>query len=226
VLSAPLSAAASPLALGSVYLSRYDLWPVTLTLVSLAFLVFRRFRLGLGSLGLATPAKVFPAVTLPLALTHVWRLRGRREALVCAGAYVGVVAATFLPFVVLSPGGVWDSLWSQASRPLQIESLGSGLMLAAHRVFGLELTLDQSHGSQNLAGDGAAGGAGGPTLVLIGALVAGWVWHAGGAAGRDRLLAASAAAVCAFVTFGKVLSPQFLIWLVPGGPPARGGGGG
>ncbi len=221
-LWAPLYVAAAPLALGSVYLSRFDLWPVALTLVALAFLVFGRFRLGLGSLGLATAAKVFPAVILPVALTHVWRLRGRREALVCAGTYVGVVAAISLPFAVVSPGGLWDSLWSQASRPLQIESLGSGLMLAAHHVFALGLTLDQSHGSQNIAGNGAAVVAVVSTLLLIAALVAIWVWPARGPASRDHVLAASAAAVCAFVTFGKVLSPQFLIWLVPLTPLVRG----
>ena len=207
--------AAAPLALGSVMLTRFDLWPAALTVAALALLVGGRFRLGLGTLGLATAAKLYPVLLVPIALAHVWRLRGRREALICAGAFLAVLAAVVLPFAVLSPGGVWDSFWRQAGRPLQIESLGAGLLLGSHHLFGLELTMESSHGSQNLVGTGADVLSAASTLVQAAALVAIWVWYARGPAERGRLLAASAAAVCAFVAFGKVLSPQFLIWLIP-----------
>ena len=46
-------------------------------------------------------------------------------------------------------------------------------------------------------------------------LVALWIAFARGAADRDRFVRYAAACVCAFVAFGKVLSPQYLIWLVP-----------
>ncbi len=214
--------AVSPLLLGSVVLSRFDLWPAMLTAAALALLLAGRFRFSLGVLGLACAAKIFPAVLAPIALAHVWRSRGRREALVCGAAFATVIVAVVLPFAVISPGGVWDAVWVQAGRPLQIETLGSGFLLAAHHAFGLDLTMESSHGSQNLAGGAAGILATLTTLAQIAAVVAVWVWYARGPADRDRLIRASAGAVCAFIVFGKVLSPQFLIWLVPLVPLVRG----
>jgi Glycosyltransferase family 87 len=219
---APLFVAVAPLLLGSVLLSRFDLWPAALAAAALGLLAAGRFRLGTGTLGVATAAKLYPAVILPIALAHVWRARGRREALLCLAAFVAVVAAIVLPFAALAPDGVWDAFWRQAGRPLQIESLGAGLLLAGHHVFGVEVMMESSHGSQNLAGSGTTSLAVLSTVVQACALVAIWVWHARGPASRERLLAAGAASVCAFVAFGKVLSPQFLIWLVPLVPLVRG----
>ncbi len=144
--------ALAPLAAGSVILSRFDLWPAALTAGALAALLSGRERLGHVALGVAIAAKLYPAVLAPLALAYVWKREGRREALRCGAIMAGATAIVVLPFLVLSPGGVWDSLTRQASRPLQIESLGSAFLLAAHHAFGLDITMDSSHGSQNLAG--------------------------------------------------------------------------
>jgi hypothetical protein len=208
-------AAAAPLLLGSVVLSRFDLWPAALTVGALAALTAGRDRLGLGVLGLAFAAKLYPAALLPLAVMWVWRRRGRREAVVCAGIFAAVALACFLPFLVLAPHGVWDALTRQTSRPLQIETLGAGFLLVAHQVAGVGVTMRSSHGSQNLAGAGPDALAALQTVAQLLALVAVWVWFARGPADRERLVRASAAAVCAFIAFGKVLSPQFLIWLIP-----------
>jgi hypothetical protein len=72
-----------------------------------------------------------------------------------------------------------------------------------------------SHGSDNLAGRLPDALAVVQDLLEAFAIVASWVWFARGPADLGRLFRASAAAVCAFIVFGKVLSPQFLIWLVP-----------
>jgi Glycosyltransferase family 87 len=222
LFAALVFAALAPLALGPVVLSRFDLWPAALTAAALAALVNGRLRLGHVALGAAVAAKLYPAVLAPLAVAYVWRREGRKEALVCGGLLAGVVALVFLPFVVLAPGGVWDSLWSQASRPLQIESLGSGLLLAAHHAFGTDVTMRSGHGSQNLAGSAPDALAAAQAILQAAALVVVWILFARGPASRERLVQASAAALVAFVALGKVLSPQFLIWLIPVVPLVRG----
>jgi Glycosyltransferase family 87 len=214
--------AIAPLLLGSVVLSRFDLWPALLLAGALAALVSGRLRLGSGLLGLGVAAKLWPGVLVPLVVAYVWRTRGRREALACGIVFAAVVVVCFLPFLVLAPADVLDSVWRQARRPLQIESLGSALLLAGHHAFGLDLTMKSSSGSQNLDGalpDAVAVVHG---LVQAGVLIALWVSFARGPATRERLVRYAAAAVLAFVALGKVLSPQFLIWLVPLVPLVRG----
>jgi hypothetical protein len=132
------------------------------------------------------------------------------------------VAAVVAPFLVLGPDGVLDAAARQLSRPLQIESLGSSALLAAHQAFGLDITMRSGHGSQNLAGALPDVLAVLQSALLAAVLVALWVGFARGPAESGRLLRYSAATVCAFVALGKVLSPQFLIWLVPLVPLVRG----
>ena len=133
-----------------------------------------------------------------------------------------VTAAIFAPFVALAPGGVRDAVVNQTTRPLQIESLGSAVLVAAHHLFGFGLRLDSSHGSQNLGGSlPDAAGAAESALVLAG-LTALWLWFARRPRDTETLVRASAAAVCLFVAFGKVLSPQYMIWLIPLVPLVRG----
>ena len=216
-------AALAPLALGSVVLTRFDLWPAALTVGALAAVLGGRNRVGLGVLGLGVAAKVYPAVVAPVLLLHVWRRRGSREALLSAGVGAAVVAACFVPFLALAPDGVWASVVRQTTRPLQIESLGAAALIVAHHVGGLELTMRTGFGSQNLVGALPHDVGRVLTVLQVLAILGVWLWFwRGDTASRERVVVASAASVCAFVALGKVLSPQFLIWLVPLVPLVRG----
>lgn len=207
-------AALAPLALGSVVLTRFDLWPALLTVAALAALVSGRDRLGLGVLGLATAAKLYPAVLLPVALVYAAR-RGRQNVLAALVSFVGALLLCFLPFLLLAPEGVWASIERQTGRPLQIESLGAALLLAGKQLGLYEPTVVSTFGSQNVSGSLPDRLASLQTLLQIVAVVAVWVAVARARDPIAGLLCGSAAAVVAFVAFGKVLSPQFLIWLVP-----------
>ncbi|HEY6962791.1 MAG TPA: hypothetical protein VI408_12955, partial [Gaiellaceae bacterium] len=75
--------------------------------------------------------------------------------------------------------------------------------------------LDFSHHSQNLGGGTAAAIAGAQVVLEAVALVAILVAFMRGAKSRERFLRYAAAVTLAFVVFGKVLSPQYLIWVAP-----------
>jgi hypothetical protein len=214
--------AISPLLLGNVFLTRFDLWPAALAVGAVAALLWGLDLVAAGVLAVAVAAKLWPAVLVPIAVAWVWRRRGRRSAARWTGVFAGVVAAIVLPFAIVAPGGVAHALSTQLTRPLQIESLGSAVLLAAHHVGGLRVSVQTGHGSQNLVASGSAWTGTITTALQLACLVLVWIAFARGPATRARLVLAAAAATAAFVAFGKVFSPQFLIWLVPLVPLVRG----
>jgi len=90
--------AVSPLLVGSIMLSRFDLWPELFVVASLALLLHDRHRLGWAALAAAVAVKLYGVVLVPLAL--VWTLRRRGTGELARGLACGVVVlvAAFGPF--------------------------------------------------------------------------------------------------------------------------------
>jgi hypothetical protein len=195
--------ALAPLALGPLTLHRYDLWATALATAGLAAALSRRSGLGGALFGLGAAAKIFPLVLLPAV--------GRRAA----GWFAAAAVLVITPFLVLAPGGIRFALDRQLGRALQLESISSSALLVVHAADAYTPHVVFGRGSWNLAGGLPNALAVVQTALQLAAVVLVWALYARGARTRHRLLAAAAAAVAVWIVFGKVLSPQFLVWLLP-----------
>jgi hypothetical protein len=205
----------APLALGTVVLTRYDLWPAALTAAALAALVAGRRLLTGVVLALAVAAKLYAIVLFPLVLLYIARRDGIRTAIAPALAFLLTVAALTLPFAV-GAGRLDEAAETQTvDRPLQVESLGAAILIGAHQLDAYSASIVGRPGVQGLAGSLPERLADVTTLLQALAVIFVWAMFWRGPPSAERLLIAAAAAVAAFVAFGKVLSPQYLVWLIP-----------
>jgi hypothetical protein len=208
--SAAAYCALAPLALGSLALHRYDLWATALATAGVVALLARQAGTGFAALGAATAAKIFPVALVPLGLVHDRRAAGR--GLATFAATLLVVAG---PFVALAAGGVRFSITRQLGRALQLETLGSSALLALHVVGAYTPHVVFGSGSWNLHGHLADVLGGVQTALQLAAVTVVWILYARGPRTGQRFLLAAATVVSAWISFGKVLSPQFLLWLIP-----------
>lgn len=194
--------AVSPLLVGPIFLNAYDLWPALLLLAALALFLRRHPLPAFAVLGLATAAKVYPVAVLPIALLYV----ARNERLRGLATYAAVLLLVHLPFLVTGAGGLRFAYTLQAKRGLELNSLGSSLLLAT----GDRVLKNEPPGSLNVVGATADAVATVSSVLAIAAvLVAAWLF----ARRRLSFVAACAAAVAGFVAFSKVFSAQYVEWL-------------
>jgi len=216
---AMLAAALAPLLTGAMVRTHFDLAPVALTLAALALLCAARPRAGMGVLGLAAMTKGFPLVVAPVAIAWLMARGERRAAVEGALTLVVVILAVAGAAAALSPTGALDAVAYHLDRPVQLESAPAAVLLGLDALGVGEAAVVHSHRSEGVEHPAA-----GVVSVLFAVLLAGAVAVMAFGASRvgrgegeaeRALVLASLGAVAAFAAFGKVLSPQFLIWVAP-----------
>jgi hypothetical protein len=205
----------APVCLGPVFLNRYDPVPALLTALALVALLRARERTAGALLGAGVAVKIFPLAVVLLAARRV------RERTASAAAFVIALALLVLPFFALAPGGVGFSLKTQLERHLQIESLGASILLVLSKL-GLHHVGYVGRSSVDVGGSLAAAVGAVSTVLAVLLVLLAIRAYVSGVDSDERLVTAFAACVVAVVAFGKVLSPQYLTWLVPLVPLAAG----
>lgn len=205
--------AISPLLLGGMVRTHMDAFVVMLVAGALLLFARERTTWAFAVLGLGTVTKLFPILLVPLAV--VWlAARGERDRIVPGlAAYAIVVVGVCAPF--LGSDGFYDQFRFHLERPVQIESTPA-LVLSAlgdSYVTGTEETPDEFK-SNGLAG-GPAETVAALFTVLLAASYLLVLWLATRGGDVRRLVLLCFAAVTAFIAFGQVLSPQYMVWLVP-----------
>ena len=207
-----LAAALMPFLCGAMVRTHFDLAPVALLLGALLLLVSGRPRSGMAILGLAAMTKGFPLVAAPVALAWLATRADRRTLVQSAAALLVALALPAAAAVAMSPSGAWEAVTYHLERPIQVESLPASGVLLLDELGAGDADSVKSHRSDGLehpAGDAL-------TIFCLAVMLGLIVFVTARARGGPRnLILASLAAVAAFAAFGKVLSPQYMLWLVP-----------
>ena len=198
------------LLLGNTAIARYDA-VVAFALAGAAWsTVARRFTLAWTFLGFGTLAKLTPIITT--AALYPFR-QGRLRGMM---VFASILLAGFIPAVLASPAGFVNTFSYHAERGLQIESFAASILLKMGWVEGVGSTgysaVEVVGGMTEIAKTATL-----PlTLILLFVTVA-VIWRDVrlGRLGTDQFPRYAAALLLAFLLGSKVLSPQFLIWLLP-----------
>ena len=223
---AMLAAAAMPLLCGALLRTHFDLFPVALVLAALLLLARDRLRAGFGVLGLAVMTKAFPIVIAPVAIAWLLARGRRRDAWQGALALAAVMAAIAAAAVAASPDGALDAVRYHLDRPVQIESSPALVLLGLDAVgagHAESVSSFRSDGLLHPAADAVESlflTALVALVALLCVMAAAGGRRVGARAGRIQpgpreLVLAGLAACAGFALLGKVLSPQFVVWVLP-----------
>jgi uncharacterized membrane protein YuzA (DUF378 family) len=190
---------------GPLALQRFDLVPTVFVLAAVLARDRGRSATWAALLSVGAAVKVFPLFLCPALL------RGERNLrrVIVAGAIPLLLGAG----AVIVTGDEFGSAISyHTERTLQVESLGASAFEVAHVLGASGISTAVGHGGFEISASGAT--AARWILVVIGA--AGYLWLvSAGWRSKASNLQLVTALLAALVVFAPVLSPQFLLWLLP-----------
>lgn len=219
VYLAGLTFTALPAMLGLFTYQRYDLAPAVLVLGAVILFVGGRRTPAWILLGIGFAVKLYPLILAPVILLASFKQKKlKNDLLLGVPAAAGAAAVVWLPFMLKAGSKFWVFITYHAERGIQLESLYSIFIVAAH-FFGYPAATAVSFGSWNIESAVSPHLARSSFFVMLFlmtiVLVHSWLvvklpyWTV------TDLPRLSVLMVLAFVIGGKVLSPQYLLWVLP-----------
>jgi hypothetical protein len=188
----------------SLPLARFDLVPAALVLAALLAREADRSATWSALLSIGAAVKAYPL------LLYAVLVRGERSPR--SVAIAAIVPLAVAAVVVLATGDSFGSAISyQSDRDLQVETVAATPLLVAH-LLGGGAGITVGGGSFNIDASGAdAARAISVVLLLAGYVLVVWLaWRS-----KAPPMHAGAAVIAVAIVFAPVLSPQFLLWLLP-----------
>jgi len=221
------------LAVGPIMICRYDIFPAMLTLLAIYAFISGKNAAAWALLALGFSAKFYPALLAPLFGLYLLRQGQWRRLSIGVVTFLGVIALTFLPWLISDPQSVLPLFTYHSDRALQCESVYATVIATINNIQGVMTIGNFNWGSWNVTGATADLFAKN-SLLITGSLMAviyivyiiqNWRTPRSPKSGNipvrldndtaRSLIIYAAMAVIVFMLANKVFSPQYLIWLCP-----------
>jgi uncharacterized membrane protein len=210
---------ASILAIGPIIAEQYDVFPAVMTLLALYYFWLGRYKTAWALLALGALTKIYPLFIAPIFLVYHLRNRQYRPILSGIVTFAAIGLLIFLPFLIISPSSILYLVNYHGQRGIQLESIYSSFLLIADKLGLVSVRTVMSFGSWNLLSPLSDILAKLSTYIMgLCLLITYWFIYKQIKPGKSQFTRLGTyALLVTMVTliFGKVLSPQYLIWLIP-----------
>lgn len=205
---------------------RFDILPALLTSLALVGVAARRPAWAGAALGLGAVAKIYPALLMPVVIVFYLANRQVKSAGLLVVGFTVAAGVVLAPFVLFAGSSAFSFLGYQNARGVEMESVLAGIVLLAHTVTGAVANVNWGFGSfqvaspliQSLAIPFLA-----TEVALLFGLLAGGAFSFRsdaiqfGSVRPRTLINYLLATLLLAIIVNKVLSPQYIVWLLPFG---------
>lgn len=215
--------------LARILLIYFDLFPVIFTALALLAVVKNRPSLCGISLGLGTATKLYPVILLPVfSLNYIYKKQYQELAKLLV-SFFSTLAVLLVLLLPIGWNNVFRFLQYHKLRGLHLESIPAGVLLLAHKLGWMNITLENNYGAIHLNNSAVTA-----TIIqllppififaFLLSMLSYWKYFQLAAKNsisntsprnHHVLVIGITLVILVFIVFNKVFSPQYLIWLIP-----------
>ena len=201
-------------------IARNDIFAVALVTLSLYLFLERRYVPSSVVLALAIMIKIYPIILVPVFFMVLFSRREWKASAVFVAVAALTCLLTEIPFLIADPSTAFAYITYHSDRGLQVEGVASSLLLIVDIFVPVIEGISVNYGSSELAGPIPDAIAGCLDVLQVAAMVTVLAWAAYRLY-RNRdcdpfkvLSMVSLIMIMVFITFSKVYSAQYMLWIL------------